>query len=83
MLGINGDDDWEAAKVVMTRERITWRSWWNGGKTGGIVTRMGVTSWPTVYILDAKGVIRYENVRYEAMDQAIDRLVQEAKAGDQ
>jgi thiol-disulfide isomerase/thioredoxin len=83
LLGINGDDDREAAKAVMTRERMTWRSWWNGGKTGEIVTRWGVTSWPTVYILDAKGVIRYENVRFEAMDQAIDRLVKEAKAGDQ
>jgi thiol-disulfide isomerase/thioredoxin len=83
LLGINGDDDREAAKAVMTRERMTWRSWWNGGKTGGIVTRLGVTSWPTVYILDARGVIRYESVRFEAMDQAIDRLVKEAKAGDQ
>ena len=55
----------------------------NGGKTGSTVLKWGVLSWPTVYILDCKGVIRYHNVRFEAMDQAIDRLVKEAEAGDQ
>ena len=81
LLGVNGDDDREAVKTVMARERMTWRSWWNGGKSGSIVLKWGISSWPTVYILDTKGVIRYENVRFEMMDQAIDRLVQEADSG--
>ena len=79
LLGVNGDDDREVAKSVMAKERMTWRSWWNDGMTGSIVSKWGVTSWPTVYILDTKGVIRYENVRFEMMDQAIDRLVKEAE----
>jgi len=81
LLGVNGDDNREAAKKVMARERMTWRSWWNGGKSGSIVLKWGVNSWPTVYILDTQGVIRYENVRFEMMDQAIDRLVKEAESG--
>ena len=79
LLGVNGDEDWEAARSVMAKERMTWRSWWNGGKTGAIVTTWCVEKWPTVYILDTKGVIRYDNVRFEMMDQAIDRLVKEAE----
>ena len=79
LLGVNGDDDREAARSVIAKEGMTWRSWWNGGQTGSIVSRWGVLSWPTVYILDHKGVIRYENVRFEVMDQAIDRLVKEAE----
>ena len=81
LLGVNGDDDQELAKSVMASERMTWRSWWNGGKTGSIVTKWGILSWPTVYIVDANGVIRYENVRFEMMDRAIDRLVTEAMPG--
>jgi thiol-disulfide isomerase/thioredoxin len=81
LLGVNADDDRAAAKSVMHREQMTWRSWWNGGKTGSIVQKWSVLKWPTVYILDTKGVIRYENVRFETMDQAIDQLVTEAEAG--
>jgi thiol-disulfide isomerase/thioredoxin len=81
LLGVNGDDDRALAKSVMGSERMTWRSWWNGGKTGSIVTKWGILSWPTVYIVDARGVIRYENVRFEMMDRVIDRLVSEAMQG--
>ena len=37
--------------------------------------------WPTIYVLDAKGVIRYKNVRGEAMDQAVDTLLAELPTG--
>ena len=50
----------------MEREQITWPSWFDGGGTGGpIATLYGVRSWPTVYVLDPKGVIRFKNVRGE------------------
>jgi thiol-disulfide isomerase/thioredoxin len=80
LLGVNGDDGREDARKATAKERMSWRSWWNGGKTGSIVTQWGVMSWPAVYLLDPKGVIRYENVRFESLDQAVDRLVEEAEA---
>ncbi len=46
--------------------------------TGGpIATKWAVSGWPTIYVLDAKGVIRYKNVRGEAMDEAVDALMKE------
>ena len=77
LLGVNGDDDRAKAAEVMTKEAMTWPSFWNGGKLGGIADKLGVRAWPTVYVLDAEGVIRYKNVRGESLDEAVDRLVAE------
>jgi len=78
LLGINSDQSRDDLKKVMTKENITWRSWWDGGSTGGpIATKWAVEGWPTIYVLDAKGTIRYKNVRGEAMDKAVDTLLKE------
>jgi hypothetical protein len=80
LLGINSDGDREELKKVMAQEHITWRSWWNPtGKGGAISDAWGVRGWPTIYILDADGRVRYQNVRGEAMDHAVDTLLAELK----
>jgi peroxiredoxin len=77
LLGINSDPK-AALRRAMAREKITWRSWWDGGRTGGpIATRWNVSSWPTTYVLDAQGVIRYKGVREQDMDNAVDTLIAE------
>jgi thiol-disulfide isomerase/thioredoxin len=81
LLGVNGDDDRARAAEVMTKEAMTWPSLWNGGATGGIVKRLGVRSWPTTYVIDARGVIRYKNERGEALEKAVDRLLAEVRTG--
>ncbi len=78
LLGINSDQDREALKTVMKEEEITWRSWWDGGSTSGpIASQWNVQGWPTIYVLDAEGVIRFKNVRGEKMDEAVDTLLAE------
>jgi hypothetical protein len=39
--------------------------------------------WPTVFVLDAKGVIRYHHVREKELDEAVDALLAEMKAPGQ
>jgi hypothetical protein len=79
LLGINSDKDKDELKKAMEEEKITWRSWWNGpqGTEGPIAKKWNVHSWPTIYILDQKGVIRYKNVRGPKMDEAVDKLLME------
>jgi thiol-disulfide isomerase/thioredoxin len=79
LLGINGDTDRAKAKEVVEKERITWRSWWNGGRTGTITDPWNIESWPTLYILDANGVIRYKHVRLE-LSRLVDTLLKEMDA---
>jgi hypothetical protein len=76
LIGINSDQDRNELKTVLEKESITWRSWWDGGSTNGpIATKWNVHGWPTIYVLDEKGVIRHKNVRGEAMDKAVDELL--------
>lgn len=78
LLGVNSDRDREKLKEVLEEEKITWRSWWDGGSTSGpIATKWNVSGWPTIYVLDANGVIRYKGVRGSAMDKAVDTLLEE------
>jgi|TARA_B110000263_G_scaffold3751_1_gene3158 peroxiredoxin len=82
LIGINSDRDREALKKVMKKQGITWRSFWNGGSTQGpISSAWNVRGWPTIYVLDHNGVIRYKNVRGEKMDEAVDALLAEIKKG--
>jgi thioredoxin-like negative regulator of GroEL len=78
LLGINSDQDRDALKKVLTDEKITWRSWWNGGSTGGPIAKAwGVSAWPTIYLIDAKGIVRHRLVGGQGLDQALTKLMKE------
>lgn len=81
LIGVNSDKDREVLKEVLKEKNLTWRSFWNGGSTSGpISTRWNVRGWPTIYVIDASGVIRFKNVRGEKLDDALESLF--AEMGD-
>ena len=60
LIGVNSDNNRQGLKKTLVDEKITWRSFWNGGSTGGPISRdWGIKAWPTVVLIDAKGVIRH------------------------
>jgi len=96
LLGINSDKDRQELQKVIAKEGITWRTWWDGGSTQGpIATKWNVQGWPTLYLLDGKGVIRYKGdhlrsstIRVDKggnrrdvnyLDEAVDELLMEAE----
>jgi AhpC/TSA family len=79
LLGINSDPDKAEFKKAMEKEQITWRSWWD--KNGPIASAWNVHFWPTIYVLDHKGIIRYKGISGEALDKAVDTLLQELHRG--
>ena len=81
LIGVNSDSDLDALRPRLEEENITWRSFWNGpkGTRGPISTRWGVESWPTIYVLDHEGRIRFKDLREGALDKAIDQLLAEMK----
>ena len=83
LLGVNSDQDRAALKKVLEKEKITWRSFWNGGSTRGpISSRWDIQGWPTLYLIDAKGVIRHKHLgspRENVLDEEIDKLIAEAE----
>ena len=77
ILGVNSDPK-DRYRSAIEKENITWRSWHDGGRTGGpIASQWDVSGWPTTYVIDAEGVIRYKNVRGDKLDAAITELLAE------
>ena len=80
MIGVNSDKEIEVAREAVEELNINWRSFWNGekGTFGPIATKWNINSWPTTYLIDAKGVIRFKDLRDEKLDEAIEKLMAEA-----
>lgn len=80
LVGVNSDDDREHLKEAMKKEGVTWRSFWDGGGVHGpIATQWNVRGWPTAYVLDSKGVIRYRWIDGKDLDEAVDLLLAEVE----
>jgi thiol-disulfide isomerase/thioredoxin len=81
LVGFNGDEDKNAAKGVAEKERMTWRSFWDGGHTESpIIARWGIHSWPTIYVVDQHGIIRFQNVDFpneERFEAVVDHLLRD------
>ena len=77
IVGVNSDDSLETLQKANKNQKLTWTSFFDGGGTGGpIATQWGVTGWPTVYLIDRKGIIRAKNLRSESrLAPEIERLL--------
>jgi hypothetical protein len=81
LVGVNTDtskDDYRAKAKDMG---VTWRSAWDGSTSGPVCRQWRVQSFPTVYVIDAKGVLRFTGLRGEPLSQAVDALLKEMKSG--
>jgi hypothetical protein len=83
ILGINSDADLDAIKKVTQKESITWRNWWDHDTQGPIQTAYNISHWPTTYVLDTQGVIRFVDARGKALEQAIEKLLAEGNSSAQ
>jgi len=83
LLGVNSDPDREKLEAAMEKEGITWRSWWDGGRIGGpIAARWDVKLWPTIIVLDHKGLIRnklFPHNAHKELADAVDSLLKEMR----
>ena len=60
IIGVNSDRDLDELKKTIEEENITWRSFQNEkGVDGAISENWGIRGWPTIFILDEKGTIRW------------------------
>ena len=81
LIGINSDGSRSALQKIMKEQGITWRSAADGDTSGPIATRWNVHGWPTIYVIDAKGVIRHRDLRDQALEDAVVALLGETGAG--
>ncbi len=80
LLSVDTDADRETLRKSIKEGEITWRCWFDGGLEGPICKTWNVTSFPTVYVLDATGAIRFKNVRGPSLDDAVMTLLKDLEA---
>lgn len=58
IVGVNSDSDREKVKALAARKGPPWRSFWDGGSINGpIQNQWNIQAYPTMYLIDHKGVI--------------------------
>ena len=79
LLGVNSDRDLDVAKASVRDEKLPWRNFWNGpeGTAGPIAKLYNVSEWPTVYLIDADGVIRFKCALGNDIEKGIELLMAE------
>ena len=86
LIGVNiVGSDATKLKGVMDKSNLTWRSFADPGEIGqgSIATQWNLAATPTLYVLDARGVIRHKWVGSpgeQVIDAAVDRRIKEAEA---
>lgn len=81
MVGVNTDPP-ETLSRLVKNSTTTWRNFRDERVGGEISGKWKIQGWPTVYVLDHKGVIRHVDIRGEELDQALSKLIKEAKEED-
>lgn len=80
ILSVNSDT-LETAKRAKADKGLDYRSWWDGNQKettkGPIATAWNITGWPTIYLLDHTGTIRFVNLRAEDVLKAVRQLMRD------
>ncbi len=81
LLSVNTDEKKETLRKSIDKGEITWRCWWDGGVGGPITLKWGVIAFPTIYVLDHEGVIRYKDyIEGNELNEAVETLLKNMKA---
>lgn len=78
LVSISADEKKETLTNFLAAEKMPWTHWWSG--MAGIIEDWDVQSFPTIYVIDARGVIRHKDLRGKELEKAVDALVEEATA---
>jgi hypothetical protein len=82
ILGVNSDPP-ERLRARIKDGTVTWTCFSDGGDADGpIARRWNISAWPTVYVLDDRGVVRYRNLQDDSeIDQCVNKLIAEVHSG--
>ncbi|MCS7468289.1 redoxin domain-containing protein [Stieleria sp. ICT_E10.1] len=59
-LGVNGDDDIELLREAESSGKVNFHSW-HDGKGGAIASRWNIWGFPSLFVIDQSGIIRYKS----------------------
>ncbi len=78
LISLSADKKKDTLEKFLEKEKMPWVHWWEGETKDGILKNWNIRFFPTIYIIDAKGVIRHKGLRGEEMEKAVEKLIEEA-----
>jgi thiol-disulfide isomerase/thioredoxin len=81
ILSVSADDEKGDLNDFLKTEKMPWSHWWDGPK-GPVMKMFKIKAYPTMFLIDAKGVMREKwvgNPGNEKIDKAVEDLVAQAK----
>lgn len=79
LVSVSADEKKETLKEFLEKEKMPWTHWWEGRRDGGIINDWNVRFFPTIYVIDHKGVIRHKGLRGAELEKAVEKLIEEAE----
>jgi peroxiredoxin len=81
LLGVSCGDPLDLAKETAKKHRMEWPCWWDGDETrsGPIQTDYDTQHWPSVYVIDAEGIIRAIDAHGAELDKAVDEALEKLR----
>lgn len=84
LVAIEADPDRDAARLALKKEGNDWPHVWDGRDQQRRIHQAWNIEWnPHIYVLDAKGVIRFKDVGIQELDGLVDRLIAETESSGQ
>jgi peroxiredoxin len=81
ILGVNSDSTPELARQASMNRGLQYPAWWDGrggnNNDGPIAREWQVVGWPTTYVLDGNGVIRFVDLRQDDLVRGVKQLMTE------
>jgi len=80
-ISVSADEKKEKLKEFLEKEKMPWTHWWAGVE--GVVKKWNIRAFPTMYIIDAKGVLRAKLIgggeeAEKKLSETVEKLVNEA-----
>ncbi len=85
LVGVNTDPDVATLKQVQNDGTFPGRSFWDG-QHGPICAEWNIEGFPTIYLIDAKGMVRFTHLgppSAETLDGEIEQLLKERESEPQ
>ena len=79
LVSISVDEKKKTLTDFMAKEPMPWTHWWNGSE-GGVIEAWDVRYYPTIYVIDAQGVIRFKDLKGDELEKAVNTLLDEARS---
>ncbi|HEV8058312.1 MAG TPA: TlpA disulfide reductase family protein [Gemmataceae bacterium] len=78
LVSVSMDAKKETLSDFIAKEKMPWAQWWVGASSH-LAEDWNIEYFPTIYVVDARGVIRYQGLSGDDLEKAVAKLLNETR----